>query len=364
MTTSDDKVEVAGCCMLTNCAKEDNSVIIISDSKDSSCENEFSSVLDRCFSSVTDSTSTSNDESSIDCSMSLLDSLRPEGLLLNCCKPILGSSEKLCSKYHFDRELFENKNTTVLIGKNKQTNSEVAVKIFKLSVDYKKYLEEGIPKEVFCQKMAEKVSVHKGTVLKVLDWYVHLKHIVIVTEYSSDFKSLTEYMLPEQSTTWFQRERECKNIFKVLYALVCKLNNNGIFHHDLKPGNILYNEKTKELKLIDFGHAICRDPGENGRIRRTCGTPGLRTPEQAKKGFFHRRDADVWGVGQTAFSFLQGEYPFENDQEVLNKKLEFTVRVSNDCKDFFCRLFAKKKENRMTEDEILNHPWLKKKNVL
>ena len=27
----------------------------------------------------------------------------------------------------------------------------------------------------------------------------------------------------------------------------------GIIHHDLKPGNIVYDTKTKQLKFIDFG---------------------------------------------------------------------------------------------------------------
>ena len=299
-------------------------------------------------------TNTDDDESANDCDRSQSESLT---LSIRDGKQIFGSSKSFNLKYYVDYELFKSSQTAVHVGRNRQTQLKVAVKFFKVN-SYKDYLVKDTPKEVVLQKRAEKISVRKGkgTVLKVLDWYVHQQKYIFVTEYNKDFKSLAHYKPKRSCQTG--REKECKAIFKLLFKLITELNKNGIYHLDLKAENVLYNKKTKEIKLIDFGHAISTNP--DTKINRTCGTTGLITPEQAKEEYFYARDVDIWGVGQTAFYCLQGKYPFENDDEVISKELEFTSKVSKNCKDFFCRLFAKKLEDRMRMQDILKHPWLRK----
>ncbi len=41
-------------------------------------------------------------------------------------------------------------------------------------------------------------------------------------------------------------------LYELLKSLLV-LKQNGIFHRDVKPGNFLYNPKTKRGILIDFG---------------------------------------------------------------------------------------------------------------
>ena len=39
----------------------------------------------------------------------------------------------------------------------------------------------------------------------------------------------------------------------ILLKGIKEMLEKGIIHHDLKPGNIVYDTKTKQLKFIDFG---------------------------------------------------------------------------------------------------------------
>ena len=39
---------------------------------------------------------------------------------------------------------------------------------------------------------------------------------------------------------------------------ILSLNNNGIYHNDIKPNNLIYNEETNSLMLIDFNNSLIK----------------------------------------------------------------------------------------------------------
>ena len=51
-------------------------------------------------------------------------------------------------------------------------------------------------------------------------------------------------------------EKKVSEIMKQIMSAVLYLHNNRVVHRDLKPQNILYDNKTGELKIIDFGSAV------------------------------------------------------------------------------------------------------------
>ena len=116
------------------------------------------------------------------------------------------------------------------------------------------------------QSIAQNFSVDNGNgrVLKVLDWYVYDSCFVIISEYDKDFESLFNCTTKQPGKHF--TEEKCKTIFKLICKLIFKLNKNGIFHHDIKPENFLYNLKTEEIKLLDFGHSVFNDTETNPEV--------------------------------------------------------------------------------------------------
>ena len=277
-----------------------------------------------------------------------------------------GSTDSFHDKYNATSSLkiFEQEGCIVFLGEEKHSGLNVAIKRFECketSVFEACLNEDGIRlQEVYVQEIAQNINVDdgKGSVLKVLDWYVYNLYFVVVTEYDEEFQSLFDctYDQPEERFT----EDECKTIFKLICKLIIKLNDNGIFHLDIKPSNFLYNTKRKEIKLLDFGHSIFDDTEENPEICYYCGTDGLYTPQQAEDSDYYGRDVDMWGVVQTLYFCLQGHYAFCDDSEILHKELEFNDEVSEECRDFLTKMLAYNVEDRLNQNEIFEHPWLKK----
>ena len=278
-------------------------------------------------------------------------------------KLLNGSTNSFHDKYNAtsSSKIFENEGSIVFLGEENESRLKVAIKRFEckdISEFEDSLTDNDIPQEVYVQKIAQNINVDngKGSVLKVLDWYVYDIYFVIITEYDEDFECLYDctYDQPDEHFT----EEQCKIIFKLICKLIIKLNENGIFHLDIKPSNFLYNTKTEEIKLLDFGHSVFDDTEENPKINHECGTEGLYTPQQAENSDYYGRDADMWGVAQTLDFCLHGDYAFDDDYEILHKELEFNDEISEECKDFLRKMHAYNVQDRLTPTEIFENPWL------
>src|SRR5438874_7594546 len=88
-------------------------------------------------------------------------------------------------------------------------------------------------------------------------------------------------------------------------------HEHGILHRDIKPGNILVDQKN-EPHLTDFGLArLIETESTVTRTMEVLGTPSYMAPEQA----VGNNDAvtcatDVYGIGAVLYQLLTGQPPF------------------------------------------------------
>jgi serine/threonine-protein kinase len=85
-------------------------------------------------------------------------------------------------------------------------------------------------------------------------------------------------------------------------AAMAHMHRRGVYHGDLKPGNIMLTS-TGQVKLIDFGTAWVRGQDKN----RVQGTPQYIAPEQASEKTVDER-TDMYNLGATMYRMFTGNF--------------------------------------------------------
>lgn len=129
----------------------------------------------------------------------------------------------------------------------------------------------------------------------------------------------------------------------------------GLIHRDVKPGNILLEQGTGQVRLTDFGLARATEDVKLTQTGFVAGTPLYMAPEQAQGEKVDHR-TDLFSLGSVLYAMCTGRPPFAGSTPfvVLKSVTEQTpkpVREINPAipewlEDVIERLHAKKPDER------------------
>jgi serine/threonine-protein kinase len=92
-------------------------------------------------------------------------------------------------------------------------------------------------------------------------------------------------------------------VFRMVATALNAFHQKGFVHCDIKPNNILFNNKAGTIKIIDFGQSC-----KIGQIKkRIQGTPEYIAPEQVRREHLSHR-TDVFNLGATMYWALTGRH--------------------------------------------------------
>jgi TolB-like protein/tRNA A-37 threonylcarbamoyl transferase component Bud32 len=117
--------------------------------------------------------------------------------------------------------------------------------------------------------------------------------------------------LQENAPSLRNAPRTCVQLMAKVARAVEYAHSRGVLHRDIKPGNILLNDRSEPL-VSDFGLAKLLD-GNNDLTRSltTFGTAGFIAPEQVGHAAVDFTPvADVYSLGAVLFNVLAGRPPF------------------------------------------------------
>nr|ABF81834.2 calcium-dependent protein kinase 1 [Rubia cordifolia] len=165
-------------------------------------------------------------------------------------------------------------------------------------------------------------------------------------------------------------ERAAAAVTRTIVEVIQICHKYGVMHRDLKPENFLFGNKkeTAPLKAIDFGLSVTFKPGE--RFNEIVGSPYYMAPEVLKRNY--GPEVDVWSAGVILYILLCGVPPFwaETEQGVAQAIIRSVVdfkrdpwpKVSAGAKDLVKKMLNPDPKQRLSAQEVLDHPWLQNAN--
>ncbi len=166
-------------------------------------------------------------------------------------------------------------------------------------------------------------------------------------------------------------EHEAAHIIQTIASAVRYMHSIGIVHRDLKPENLVFCDKSPDsvLKITDFGLAkyLVRSSSLSS-MNSIVGTIGYMAPE-ILRGDIYGPEVDLWSIGVILFVLLCGYPPFYDPSpsglfgQIRKGAYCFAEphwnHISQDAKFVVFRLLAVNPKDRMTLEELLDHPWVK-----
>ncbi|WP_436849672.1 protein kinase domain-containing protein [Streptomyces avermitilis] len=102
---------------------------------------------------------------------------------------------------------------------------------------------------------------------------------------------------------------ETARIGRELVAALRQVHAGGVLHRDIKPGNVLVENRGHRVVLTDFGIAAIQDAKALTMVGMLVGSPDYMAPERVS-GRPQGPPSDVWSLGATLCAALGGHSPF------------------------------------------------------
>jgi len=209
---------------------------------------------------------------------------------------------------------------------------------------YKRKLNTKHRNEIEMMKLTNKLNC----VVKLLNYQIIFNRMCIFTEYDEDYVDLFTFI------TYNLPEITVKTVFTNVVNACILLDDNNIFHGDIKDENILVNKTSLAIKIIDFGDSVMK---QNIKNLSYIGTDIFSPIEYLLNQQVDVDKTTVWSLGCLLHSISKNAYPYEERLEVGRKSLNLNPKIA--CDNLILLCLNNDVNLRISIHKILDHPWFK-----
>ncbi|KAI8647057.1 kinase-like domain-containing protein [Parasitella parasitica] len=276
---------------------------------------------------------------------------------------------RIVTDFDYGEILGEGSYSTVLIGRDKRTGKQYAIK----RLDKAHIVKNNKVKYVMIERDALSRMNHPG-IVKLYWTYKDNRSLYFVLDLARNGELYT-YI---RRLAPFDLETAKFYAAEILLSIE-HIHSRGVIHRDIKPENILLDDNS-HIKITDFGSAKITNESENAAAsngdagntttpaRSFVGTAEYVSPELLRSDVVSK-EADLWALGCVIYQMLSGKSPFKAATDYLIfqkiKNLEYTMPDDflPAAKDIVERLLASEPEKRLGSvatggiDAIKDHPF-------
>jgi serine/threonine protein kinase len=186
-------------------------------------------------------------------------------------------------------------NSSILHIRRASDSKQYALKVIPITgPEDNKFLTQGEHEFEISQKLHHRnlIKIHALEIQR--DWLFRIRKMLLLIEYVNGQTLDTIKQLPLPKLV---------QIFAQVAAGMDHMHQQGVFHADIKPNNILLS-RSGEVKVIDYGLAWIKGTSKE----RVQGTPEYMAPEQATKRIVTER-TDIYNLGATMYRLVTWRLP-------------------------------------------------------
>ncbi|KAF2354934.1 Protein kinase domain [Trinorchestia longiramus] len=200
-------------------------------------------------------------------------------------------------------------------------------------------------------------------VVQLLDWIDRDDSYLLIFERPDPCQDFFDYI----SKHIFLPEYQARSLFQQIVQTVKECHEAGVVHRDIKDENILITVDPSGhfvLKLIDFGSGAVVNPNDRPYVDFD-GTRVYAPPEWITTGSYSAIPAAVWSLGVLLYDMVVGYIPFENDESILQNKLQFRTEygLSPAVTNLIRTCLDPNPAKRPSLEQILSHPWIRNPDI-
>uniref|UniRef100_A0A3B3W3A9 Myosin, light chain kinase 5 n=1 Tax=Poecilia latipinna TaxID=48699 RepID=A0A3B3W3A9_9TELE len=268
----------------------------------------------------------------------------------------IDSSHKVTDHYNLHEKLGTGKFGLVFKLTHKETGHVCAGKFYK---GRRAKEREAARKEIELMN-----HLHHPKLVQCLGAYDHKPEMVMVMEFIAGGELFDRIV---DDSFEYTEPGSVRCIQQILEGIAF-MHQQKIVHLDLKPENIVCVDTTGTcIKIVDFGLA-CKLDG-NTAVKVMHGTAEFVAPEVISYEPVCLA-TDMWSIGVICYILLSGESPFQGNSDaetlalVTAAQWEFDEEsfqdITEEAQHFISSLLNKDPRRRMSCEEGLAHPWMKK----